>query len=145
MNGAQIVKKVMEYPVARHYFKGVYSSDVLPHFKPPFSIIANVDDQYSPGSHWLSIMVNNDNIVEFADSFGRRPDNDMFPVSFANYIAKYKLCYYNSVMIEGLFDHDCGEISIYFVILRAMGISFQCIVDSFSVNFDNNNTIVSQL
>lgn len=141
MNALQIEKEVSLCHEAKGIFKGVYPSDELPYFtEKPYSFIANTDGKSLPGVHWVSFYVDSDGI-EFFDSYGRSPYSKMFPFSFGEYI-KNKQCLYNTRIVEGFFDDTCGNFCIYMTCLRARGITFSEIIDSFSCDSEYNRYIV---
>ncbi len=51
-------------------FKGVFSSDNIPILKNKEMLIANLDEESGPGSHWVAVAKEND-ILWVYDSFGR--------------------------------------------------------------------------
>ena len=141
MNALQIELEMEKCVEAAEIFKGVYPSDAIPVFnKKPYAIICNTQPSNLPGEHWVSFYVGQDKI-EFFDSYGRRPDSDMFPLSFKNFV-KNKICYYNSRIVEGFFDNSCGHFCIYMLCLRARGLLYSEIINSFSVDVDFNRFIV---
>jgi len=144
MDGQQIETRVASYPAARPVFRGVYSSDMLPRFPdPPYCFIANTEDHTKAGAHWVSFYVFA-NHVEFFDSYGRSPDNCMFPETFSSYISN-RLCFHNSRILEGFLASTCGEFSIYYVTLRSAGVSYREIIDSLSINYAINDYIVKNV
>ena len=143
MNGAEIEERVQQYSEARKYFKGVYSSDLMPQFTPPFSFICNTDVHTGPGEHWVTWFVFNDH-VEFFDGFGRSPTNPMFPKYFTEYLNN-RMCWYNSRQLEGIFATSCGQFSIFYLCLRSAGISYKSIVECLSDNFNVNDFVVRNL
>lgn len=141
MNTNEIELQVRRCREARKLFKGVFSSDQLPYFNnAPYSFIANCDGHDSPGSHWVAFYIH-DAAVEFFDSYGRSPYDQMFPSSFGSYVNKLK-CIYNTRILEGLFDNTCGQFCIYFICKRAFGSTYKDLLNSFSSDMEINNSIV---
>ena len=144
MNGREIVHKLSQYPATRGLFKGVFSSDLLPRSKKtPFCFIANTEPHDDPGEHWVAFFVFATHI-EFFDSYGRAPNNPMFPKSFSRYVAN-KNCVYNARLLEGFFSKTCGQFCIFYICMRSSGVSYKKMINSLSVNCHINDYIVRKL
>lgn len=140
MNAVEINDYVNQVPETVRYFKGVYSSDNMPTSKTPYCFIVNSEPSDQPGDHWLAFWVN-DKSVEFFDSYGRSPWNPMFGSSFSSFVGDRK-CFYNTVILEGIFSKTCGQFSIYYTCLRCLGFSYDEILNSFSANVIVNDKLV---
>ena len=140
MNAIQIDNDVRRVDGTERYFRGVYSSDNMPSLTPPYCFIVNSEPSDQPGDHWLAFWVNKDS-VEFFDTYGRTPY--MFDNAFTVFLRGRK-CFYNSVVLEGIFSKTCGQFSIYYICLRCFGFSFDEISNSFSSNVIVNDKFVKK-
>ena len=77
MNTQQIAKVLQTDRATRFDFQGIFPSDQLPKTiqRYPAAIVANVDPQGEPGSHWCAFYLSKDRKGEFFDSYGLKPDD----------------------------------------------------------------------
>ena len=141
MNGIEIEHYVGLIPETKRYFKGVYSSNNMPISETLYCFIVNTDPSDQPGDHWLAFWVN-EKSVEFFDTYGRTSWNQMFSSSFSKFIDG-RTCVYNTVVLEGIFSKTCGQFSIYYTCLRCLGVTYDDILNSFSVNVIVNDKLVT--
>lgn len=81
----------------------------------PAYLIFNTDPSHMPGSHWVSMVMNEDHTVDYFDSNGMKPNR---------YIKKFldnqgcKLRWYNKKPLQNK-DGLCGVYAMYFLITKA--------------------------
>lgn len=94
------------------------------------AIVFNLDTFNKPGSHWVSLFVDNiSNTIEYFDSLGN-PPNACISQFISNLLFIYDNTYtfrYNSVVHQRK-SSECGVYSIYFIIQRLNLHSFNDIV-----------------
>ena len=119
-------------------FRGTFPSDVdFEHFKTPYCCITNTDSHNGKGSHWNAWFVTKD-LIYFFDSFGRRPTDDTFPLSYANFVKNRKYTY-NPKIVQGLFSDTCGHFCIYVLYFKCLNYEWIDILNSFSNNLHVND------
>jgi hypothetical protein len=86
--------------------------DELPllRFKNGLHIILNLASENHSGTHWVSL-VTNKNKVYYFDSFGAIPTESVFTFS------KGRKIVYNDYQIQHFNETDCGQLSLYFLII----------------------------
>lgn len=142
MDSATIEDKVDKMLPPGNLFVGVFSSNTLPHREPPYCFITNTQPDNEKGEHWVAFWVEH-NFVEFFDSYGRSPENSMFPETFSNFV-KNKKCFYNNLILEGIFSKTCGHFCIYFIVLKSFGADFETILNTFSDSRIVNDNFVKR-
>ena len=101
--------------------QGVFPMDQLPIKREPGSYVVNLDDHDEPGSHWVAVY-DDGNEVEYMDSYGI-PPLDQFCLNFIgpNYA-------YNTIPLQQRFSNACGFYCVYFIFQRARGFSAERIL-----------------
>lgn len=131
-------------PMSRKCFLGVFPSDVLPSktICYPSCLIANVDSQYLPGSHWVAFYFTALGNGEFFDSYGNPPD--FYSDDFTRFISRgsQNKWTYNSTPLQGEFSNVCGEYAIFFLQHRNRGMPLTQIVNMFTKNTLHNDRMV---
>ena len=94
------------------YFKGVFSANTLPNVKPPFDLIVNLSNINELGSHFVTIIADNQYIC-YIDSFGLPCFiNDIF-IFMNNF---HLPILYNNLTIQHMYSKACGFYCILFVL-----------------------------
>lgn len=96
------------------HFQGCYASDKLPKKigTLPAFFIFNTDPSNKPGSHWVSVVIFEDQTGYFFDSYGRYPTNK----EFINFMNKHTIKWdYNNKQLQGYFSDVCGQYCLLFV------------------------------
>lgn len=122
-------------------FLGVFPSDMLPKVvkKRPSAIIINTDPANKPGKHWVAAYFNNDNSVEYFDSYGLSPFNN----EILNFLSENSsVIYKNGVHLQGLNSLVCGLYCIFFLYFKCRGYSLNKILKFFDKNRDKNDAKV---
>lgn len=123
----------------------VGASDQLQHFPKHVSAIVNNMDSSSEGEHWLAIYSDPViNQVEVWDSYGIHPQfYGSFLTSFSRK-NRMKLVYH-SAFLQSPRSSMCGYFSVYFLVMRNRGYSFQSILNKFKpYKFKQNENIIRQ-
>lgn len=106
---------------------GIYPSDKLPQFlckKCNFGIIANTETSSEDGEHWVAFFFPESGIVEYFDSFGKKP-NDKY---FINFLSLQEVTF-NNLKLQNDMSDSCGPHCIFFLMARFVGIPFENIVE----------------
>jgi hypothetical protein len=118
---------------------GVFPCDKIP-LKPlsPCGFIVNTDPSNRPGSHWIAIFIQNDNNIEYFDSYGRKPTGLIL-----KWFKKHKKRWINSQRIQGSFSSVCGHYSIYFLVKRWKGCLPNQVLKPFNKDFEENDQMIT--
>ena len=91
------------------------------------SIVLNLDNHKQSGSHWVSLVIdNNENTIEYFDSVGDKPSGKI-----RNFVSKLRNeifpgYYYKSNKVEHQkLNTECGVYSMYFILQRLLGYTFE--------------------
>ena len=126
MNSLQIDSILSKNRLSKKCYKGVYGSDNIKNFHSyPYAIVVNTQKINQPGEHWVGMYVKNDNLLEYFDSFGDPPNNDI-----EKFTKNFKNVKQNKIKLQSDFDNSCGSHVIYFLIKRCSGESFDSIISS---------------
>ena len=130
-------------------FYGCFSPDELENLlidSFPIYLIVNLDLSSKDGSHWLAIRVSYTK-VEVFDPLGFKIDKwPSIPVKLIEFIQK--LSYQKQLFISRILQPPnsslCGFYCIYYILARSSN-SFQTITNSFSLQLDKNDLILTKL
>lgn len=134
MNTLQIENAMLSDPVIREHYGGTLAKDELMMVadnKNPRIYIVNNSDSNFPGTHWISLFVNNSRVADcnyFFDSLGNTPlpDFDIFLISHgAN---KYQ---YSLSRIQSLKSDTCGLYCLFFAYFSCRGYNLKEILNMF--------------
>lgn len=96
--------------------------------------VVNFDDSSSPGSHWVSVLIDNKSkTIEYFDSNG---NNYLINKNLTGLVYKLKqklkdyTIKYNNVRLQKKSTGECGMFVIYFIIRRILGDSFEKVTNS---------------
>ena len=128
--------------VTRNKFAGVFPANKLPYrIMRPAMVIANLDEDHRPGSHWVCFFLPKDGEgVEFFCSLGQPP----LLSYFNRFIARNGgLLAYNTRTIQSEFFDVCGEFSCIYAYSRSIGIPINCFMRDFAkTKKENDRTAV---
>jgi len=91
----------------------------------PAMIIQNCDPIGKPGSHWIAYVAYENGTCEYFDSYGN-------PVYKYNVQVPGKIVNENCRVLQSATSETCGEFCLYFIYHRAIGISYNKIINKFS-------------
>lgn len=96
------------------------------------AFVLNLDENDKPGSHWVSLLVDNKNkTIEYFDSAGRPPKTTIkifIDILHEFFKSKYEILI-NDVKHQ-LGNSECGVYSIYFILNRISGKNFYDITEN---------------
>ena len=124
-------------------FKGTYPSDFIPltSTKHSQAYIINTDRDSSPGSHWVGLIISNDNCYYF-DSFGFENLNLDILSSLKNVGLKYY--HFNSQQIQPFYSDKCGFYCVSFILSFVYGMTYSKFIEIFSIDLEKNDQICMQ-
>ena len=132
MNNKDIAKILRHLCVTKNYFLGVFSAEKIPKRKDivnyPCCFVANTDPSWLPGTHWVAVFIGKDGLVEYFDSYGRRP---MSPKMKAFCGRDYA---FNPNAVQSILSSSCGQFCIFVLSQRCSGKSMHSIMKQFRVN-----------
>ena len=118
----------------RGVFQGVYPSDKLPASVSQFPalLIANVDTNDKPGSHWVAFYFTKEQEGEFFDSYGSPPSkySGTF-TTFLNNSSNQRS--FNTMTLQSIYSKVCRHYCLYFALYRSRQLSKSTIVHCFSI------------
>ncbi|KMQ87608.1 hypothetical protein RF55_13066 [Lasius niger] len=89
-------------------------------------MVVNTDKHDETGTHWLSIYLQNEQTLEFYDSFGLPPE--VYGEDISRFVKKYSDVVWNSTPVQSLTSNVCGQFCIYFIVKRSQGFCMKMIV-----------------
>lgn len=122
--------------------KGVYAADEINKVLLSRSegIIVNSQTHYFYGEHWIVIYINEFNVLEYFDSFGKHPK--YLSSLIWNFVKQYPKRVINDQRIQGTESTVCGQYCLFYLMCRTRGYTMQDIVKTFSNNYTSNDTFV---
>lgn len=125
MNTFQINEFLICEPITRPFFLGVFAFDQKP--LPPkmnkYCFCLNTEPHWSPGVHWLAIVVDN-GVGTFFDSYGNAPFYYNI-VDLNIYASKW---YYNHVPVQSPLSNTCGLHCIFYLVSMCYGYNLNTII-----------------
>lgn len=119
MNTLEIIKDLSDNKLTKNQFTGVFPSDCLPKrkLKKPAFVIANTDNKYNEGEHWVCFYFPKDvnNSGEFFDSYSNLPMNPDFKKFLAANCSSYT---HNKKRLQGDISTTCGNYCCMFAYAR---------------------------
>ena len=95
-------------------FKGVYAIDEIKLIETvsyPSSFVINLDPSYKPGSHWVAVYFDRNDIGEYFDSFARHPPHEV-----DHFLRSHvKGWQYNRMQVQELYTMTCGQFVVFYV------------------------------
>jgi len=95
--------------------------------KFPICIIQNTDRKKGPGQHWIAWWVISHTETEYFDSYGSSVCNYRYVIKPTKNILKE-----NCTVLQSSRSYLCGAYCIYYLYLRALGKSYENIMDNFT-------------
>ena len=142
MRGSELAHFLRSDRQTRTAFQGVCPINKLPNrISYPCVLVVNTDLAGSPGEHWTCVYIDAFQKGVFFDSYGIGPRHPVL-LAFLNY---HCLSWFHSeIPIQSVFSTKCGEFCLYFLFLRARGVSLQRILSPFDrLRLDKNDIFVS--
>ena len=131
-------------------FLGVFASDELSNIRiisTPVFLISNLDISDAPGSHWLSIRIDQ-STIEIFDSLGF--DQKLwgkFPLGLQKFLSRFRFShnFYFSPILQSPQTSDCGFYCVYFILFRTKLTFSECISHFSSVLTLNHRILINKL
>jgi len=134
MDNEQMIEIAERHYSLSEHFAGVFSRDQLPEtLARGYFYVVNSANHDETGKHWLGIYVN-ENEIEFMDSFAKVPE------AYGLHI-EYPLTM-NARQLQSNYSDTCGYYVMYFLFFRSLGISFDCILNTFQDDTYENDIAV---
>jgi hypothetical protein len=145
MNTLELDKILSRNEITSRVYKGTYPANKLPIvYEYPSAFIANTHIEGLKGEHWVSFFFDPHSKGHFFDSFGHEPSYFHADNKFEMYIENNSNnCWiYNDKSIQSLFSLACGQFSIYFIVMKCLGLSMSQLLDPFGKDYAYNDRIV---
>lgn len=132
LKSSQIRRILSHNTLVKSHFCGVYAADKLPSKDIAKGVyIVNTDTSSQPGSHWISIFLNESNEAFYFDSYGL-PPLESHHVKFLNRARKWK---YNRIRLQSDSSSVCG----HYCCLFALFVSKAKLAGKFAESFQTKN------
>jgi hypothetical protein len=145
MDTFAIERVLQSSETTRDRFVGVYPANLLPNnaLPRPAILVANVDSDYGPGSHWVCFHLPSYNCgVEFFDSFGVAPCNP----NFTRFLSvNGGLIAHNTQCFQSDSSDVCGEFCCTYAYYCSLGLSLSLYSRDFSLRGKNNDFTVVEM
>ena len=144
MDTFQLKKIIVKFKYASKTFCGVIPIDYLPKTKltKTCSFIVNTEDSSNIGKHWIAIYVPLKGNIEYFDPLGLKPTNqeifEFIKLNNKNY-------YFNKFEIQSHSSYKCGLYCLFYILLRAKGISIFKISKFFNANSNINDDLIERI
>ena len=137
------IEKIVRKASLKTKFMGCFASDTLivPTEYPSF-LITNTDCNHMNGTHWVCIYFPRFNSVEYFCSLGVPFYSYPLICNYIRNIVGFDNVYFNLKHIQSELSNTCGFHAIAFAIKRDLGISFNNIINNFTLNECLNDLIV---
>ena len=134
-----VIKRIIQNDArTRSQFCGVFAANELPYQLPYSLAIVNCCNADREGIHWLAICQEDDDTLEFFDSFGLPPD--MY--NLTENLPETTAISYNSRQLQSYYSEVCGHYCLYYCYFKVRGYRMSDIVSIFSNDYDNNDLYV---
>ena len=136
-------------PYLKPIFRGVFASDQLPKEKDNqtrSAYIVNVDTHDEPGSHWISIFVE-ENRCQVFDSYGL-PLPWYKPSPFVKWVfTRCKDVSSNKGQLQATDSNTCGHYALFYLFTRARGKTLEAFLSPYEnrQHVDNDHKIGEKL
>ena len=129
MNTKQLYRALMQNPVTKNYFDGVYSKDTLEDIDSrPCLLITNTADSSHRGKHWVLFYFDaKKKQGEFFDSLGN--DVNVYGKELVDFISRFSSSYvFTTTRTQPKNTSLCGVYCLFFAYWKCQGKSFDDIV-----------------
>ena len=119
---------------------GVYSRDTLPkQVTYPCALVCNTDRASGPGEHWVAMYLDSLDYGEYFDSYGLKPLHK----TMTNFMNKHCTFWIHNVQrLQGSESRVCGHYCLVYLWCKAHKHSMNDVVQQFSSNLNQNDTMV---
>lgn len=127
MYSSQIQRILIRDQQTSRYFTGVFPSDELPPICKDTALIANTDTHDKEGTHWIAMYIQDEETLEFFDSFGFHPS--VYVPFISQYAKQFLNIKWNQTTFQSPTSNVCGQYCTYFILKRCNGFSMDCILN----------------
>lgn len=127
-------------------FIGTYPIDKLPKKyinQRPLGLIINLDQSYLPGSHWIALFIDDNNIAWYFDSYGRDINSKYIHEFLVS--NKVSILFHNRKKLQGDLSQVCGPYCIYFIKMMCSSFEPEEFIQMFSKNKHLNDRFVVKI
>ncbi len=144
MNTLQIKNALVENDVTNESFRGVFAADQVPWSLSPFpgSCVVNTDGSGDSGAHWIGMYQDRNDVIETFDSYGK--DFGSYSPHLRTLVDSFSNCIMQSQQLQSNFSTVCGQFSMFFLLHRCLGESYEEILHLFTENRESNDRMVCQ-
>ena len=129
----QLERILKSDPYTATHFHGVYPIDCLPRVLSfPAAIIANTHPSEKSGEHWVAFYFSSKAKGDFFDSYGHAPKtlDPAFRRWMQRVTSQKAKLQYNQRRVQGPWSSVCGHYCLYFLLLKARGVTSEDIIQS---------------
>ena len=90
----------------------------------PSVYVINLDPNYKPGLHWISVYFMSKQKAEYFDSFGRPPPREIKDL-LCIYAESWN---YNHVPVQKLYSTTCGQFVVFYIHQGCSGLTLESIL-----------------
>ena len=125
-------------------FIGVFPIDQIPivKLKKFQNFIFNTDPSYKQGKHWIAIFSSRDGYIEYFDTSGVKPSNQIIMDFFKKNGNKYL---YSNIQIQSNRSDTCGVFCLIFLLFRMKDIPFNVFLSLFTKNKSYNELLIKKM
>jgi len=136
LDGQDLINLLSDCPI----FGGVFSCNNIPKTKQrPVAFVVNTQPSTKSGEHWQVILLREDGVGEFFDSFGRRPQVSAISSYLNTECDSYV---YSKKHLQHLFAVSCGLYCVNFIRARQSGLTYNDVHDQFSKDLSYNELFI---
>jgi hypothetical protein len=127
-----------EYEILKRVSLGVFPADELPIMEmTPRCFVANTDDSGKPGRHWVAFYVPRNKELEYFDSYGKKPYDN---IHFRRYIDRnFEKISCSDERLQGDYTNTCGQYALAYLFYRSNGVSMKEYIKIFDKNDYHEN------
>ena len=133
MNTLQLTTQARRDPQLKSVFGGVYASNDLPQKVTtyPQAYIANTDESWKPGRHWVAFYFDKDGTADFFDSLGHDPMD--YSKTFVTFLESNASTPWIGLgrRLQSDRARTCGHHCLYYLKYRCRGIPMDVIVKDY--------------
>lgn len=142
MNTKQLECAILSDVNMKNIVIGVFSADRLPHLPPrrPIAFIANTDPATASGRHWVAFFIDQQNVVESFDSYGKQPRE--LSNEFQFFVSQFEKNVINQKRLQSSLTTVCGQYCLFYLMCRCRGFSMEQIHQTFHRDLLSNDEFV---
>lgn len=127
----------------QNIFKGVFPCDLLPNkFKLPAAFVVNLSQHDEPGTHWVSIYIDEYDRAFYFDSFGLKPANFHILAFLKQHSKRVN---FNENQLQHITSNKCGRFCCVFIVHMLQKKSIDSFISRFGLNLFVNDFIIDNM